>query len=140
MRIEPDIHEAMGAARQHLLREAETGSELLNMDRIDRGVALLRAMNASDARALGSLVSHDVRMTSFDRGEIHEAVGRDAVCDQLLRVAEHAAGPLLASGSRDAEDALFLWGGSSKSERPSWMITLFSRYDRIFDVRVYLLR
>jgi hypothetical protein len=105
-----------------------------------RGEALLRAMSDGNARGIGSLVAHDVRMTSFDRGEIHEALGREAVCEQLLRVAERAAGPFVCTGSREAEDALFLWGGSSKSDRPSWMITLFSRFGRVFDVRVYLLR
>lgn len=137
MRVEPEMRETLRVMPQALPHEVTAVSEA---PMADRGEALLRAMNDGNARRIGSLVSHDVRMTSFDRGEIHEALGREAVCEQLLRLAERAAGPFVSTGSRDAEDALFLWGGNSKSERPVWMITLFSRYDRIFDIRVYLLR
>lgn len=129
------------AMTERLLPHAALAVELeLGIPRSERGAALLKAISDGDVASLGALLTSDVRLTSFDRGDIHEVQGREAVCEWFGRQADHAATRFIPTGSRVADDAVFFWGGAAYSERPGWMITLFFRHDRFFDVRIYFLR
>lgn len=122
----------LGAAPVHTEPETRAG-------RLIRGEVLLQAMQDGAIPAKTELMSRRVRLTVFDRGEIREIEGRDAVGASLESLSTRTGRCFFPSGSRVAEDAIFFWGGAPSDARPSWMITLFSAYDRFSDIRVYLL-